>query len=40
MSITVIEGLAILQGINGVILSSTIAVIAGLAGFTVGKKKN
>jgi len=38
LSITVLEGLAILQGINGIILSSTIGVIAGLAGFLAGKK--
>lgn len=37
--IGVIEGLAIMKGIDGVILSSTIGVIAGLAGFVVGKTK-
>ena len=37
--IGVIEGLAIMKGINGVILSSTIGVVAGLAGFVVGKNK-
>lgn len=40
LSITVLEGLAIMQGINGIILSSTIGVIAGLAGFIVGKVKS
>jgi len=39
LSIAVIEGLAILQNINGVILSSSIGVIAGLAGYGVGKKR-
>ena len=38
LSIAVIEGLAILQGINGVILSSAIGVLAGLGGFIAGKK--
>ena len=37
--IGVIEGLAVMKGIDGVILSSTIGVIAGLAGFTVGRIK-
>jgi len=39
VSIAAIEGLAIPQGMNGIILSSTIGVIAGLAGFVAGKKK-
>lgn len=39
ISITLLEGAAIIQGLNGVILSSTIGVVAGLAGYTVGKAK-
>jgi len=38
VSITILEGLAIMQGINGIVLASSIGVIAGLGGFIAGKK--
>lgn len=40
LCVTVLEGLAIVQGVDGVVLSSTIGVVAGLAGFIVGKVRS
>ena len=42
ISIVVLEALALLQGIDGVLLSSGIAIIAGIAGYQIHatKKKN
>jgi hypothetical protein len=36
-SITLLEAVALLKGIDGALLSTVVAVIAGLAGYTVGK---
>ena len=35
--ITIIEVIALLKGIDGMFLSTTVAVIAGLGGFWIGK---
>lgn len=37
--ITLLLGIALWQGINGVLLSSGIALIAGLGGYAVAKSK-
>jgi len=36
LGIVVLEGIALFMGMDGVLLSSTIAVIAAIAGFVVG----
>lgn len=36
-AITVLEGIALYKGIDGTVLSTVVAVIAGLAGYTVGR---
>lgn len=38
--ITILEIFALLKGIDGVMLSTVIAIIAGLGGFWVGKLRN
>ena len=37
--ITVIEGFAIYSNINGVLLSAVVAVLAGLGGYTFGRRR-
>jgi hypothetical protein len=37
LSITILEAVALLKGIDGALLSMAVAVIAGLAGYQVGK---
>jgi len=37
--ITVLEAIALLKGIDGTLLSTIIAVLAGLAGYKYGKGK-
>ena len=39
IAITILEGIALFLGINGAALSVAVAVIAGLAGFTIGYSK-
>lgn len=39
IAITILEIHAISKGMNGVLLSSSVGVIAGLGGFTAGIKK-
>lgn len=39
ISIAVLEIVAIIKGLNGILLASAIAVIAGLGGFYIGKTK-
>lgn len=38
-AITILEGLAILKGIDGILLAGAVAAIAGLGGFTIARKK-
>lgn len=38
--IVILEGIALYQGINGTALAAVIAVIAGLAGYSVGVKSS
>ena len=38
--ITVLEIIALLKGIDGALLSMVIAVLAGLAGYKYGERKN
>ena len=38
LSIAVLEAVALYRGIDGAALASVIAVLAGLAGYTVGNK--
>ena len=40
ISISVLEGIALAKGINGAALSSALAMIAGLGGYTLGRKKH
>lgn len=40
ISIVILEAIALIQGIDGQIFATVISVIAGLGGYTVGKKKN
>jgi len=37
--ITIIEGIALLKGLNGVLLTATIATIVGLAGWRIPTKE-
>lgn len=37
--ITLLDGIALVMGVDGVVMSTTIAIIAGLAGFITGVKK-
>lgn len=37
LSIAILEGFALSQGIDGVALSAAVAAIAGIGGFVVGK---
>ena len=37
--ITVLEVIALLKGIDGTLLSTVVAIIAGLAGYKYGKNK-
>ena len=37
IAITALISLAVLKGINGAVLASGIAIIAGLGGYTLGK---
>lgn len=38
ISITVLEGIALICGINGVMLAGAIGIVAGLGGFITGKE--
>ena len=40
IAITILEGLAIWQGINGALLGLTIAAIAGLGGYEIGYRRS
>jgi hypothetical protein len=35
--ITILEGIALMKGIDGTLLSTVIAIIAGLGGFWIGR---
>jgi hypothetical protein len=35
--ITILEGIALMKGIDGMFLSTVIAIIAGLGGFWIGR---
>lgn len=35
--ITILQAVALVQGVNGTILSATIAALAGLGGYAIGK---
>ena len=37
-AISLLEGIALYKGIDGTVLSTVVAVIAGVAGYTVGQK--
>lgn len=39
LAIVALEIVAITQGINGALLAGSIAIIAGLGGYTAGKKR-
>ena len=39
LAIVALEVVAITQGINGALLAGSIAIIAGLGGYQVGKKR-
>ena len=38
ISIVILEAIALIQGIDGQIFATVISVIAGLGGYTIGKK--
>jgi len=38
ISIVILEAIALIQGIDGQIFATVIGVIAGLGGYTIGKK--
>ncbi len=39
IAICVLEGVALAKGVNGAALSGALAMIAGLGGYEIGKKK-
>lgn len=39
-AIAVLEGIALYAGVDGAILSTVVAFIAGIAGYTVGKRSS
>lgn len=38
LSLTVLEAIALLKGINGSLFAGTTALIGGLSGFTIGRR--
>lgn len=38
VAITILESIALLKGIDGTLMSTSIAVIAGLAGYVAGRR--
>jgi len=40
LAITILEIVAITQGINGALLAGAIGIIAGLGGYTASKRRN
>jgi len=38
ISIVILEAIALLQGIDGQIFATVISIIAGLGGYTIGRK--